>query len=194
MKRWAKQRSDWMLVEQDECWFSRFAQPAMHTFTEAGANLRLVERVPEPSETEKAIACYGAICQQSRQRYFYLAGGQPNSGKTLAMLQALLEEARSKAKKVLVVLWDRATWHKSKQVRRWVGQHNRRAKQQGDVRLLTCLLPTKSPWLNAMEPIWLHAKRQVVEPDGELTVKVLKERLCAHFQTTVEAATLNVSA
>jgi hypothetical protein len=27
-----------------------------------------------------------------------------------------------------------------------------------------------------------------------LTVKVLKERLCAHFQTSLEAATLKVSA
>ena len=103
--------------------------------------------------------------------------------------------AKERSQRVLVVIWDRASWHISKQVSRWVRQHNRQAKQGKDgVRLLTCLLPTKSPWLNSMEAIWLHAKRKVVEPDGDLSVKVLKERLCAHFQTDLEAATLNVSA
>ncbi len=96
---------------------------------------------------------------------------------------------------VLVVIWDRASWHKSKKVKRWVYQYNRQAKREEQgVRLLTLLLPTKSPWLNPMEPIWLHAKRKVVEPDGDLSVKVLKARLCAHFQTTLESATLKVSA
>jgi hypothetical protein len=83
----------------------------------------------------------------------------------------------------------------SKTVTSWVHQHNQQVKQaKHGVRLLTCLLPSKSPWLNPMEPIWLHAKRKVVEPDGELSVKVLKGRLCAHFQTNLENATLNVSA
>lgn len=184
-----------MLVEQDECWFSRFAHPSLHAFAATGDNLRLVERTPTPAETDKALACFGAVCQETKERYFYFAGGQPNSEKTVAMSQALIAVAKTKAKRVLVVLWDRASWHKSQKYRRWIRQHNRQAKQEDDgVRLLTCLLPSKSPWLNPMEPIWLHAKRTVVEPDGELTVKVLQERLCAHFQTTVEAATLNVSA
>jgi hypothetical protein len=45
-----------------------------------------------------------------------------------------------------------------------------------------------------MEPIWLHAKRKVVEPDGDLSVKVLKERLCSHFRTNLVDASLKVSA
>lgn len=184
-----------MLVEQDECWFSRFAQPALHAFAQVGQRLRLVERTPQQGEVDKALACYGAVCPQTQERYFYFAGGQPNSEKTRTMLEMLIAVARAKAKRVLVILWDRASWHKSKKLKRWLRQHNREARMQDDgVRVLTCLLPAKSPWLNAMEPIWLHAKRKVAEPDGELTVKVLKERLCAHFQTTVEAATLNVSA
>jgi hypothetical protein len=35
---------------------------------------------------------------------------------------------------------------------------------------------------------------EVVEPDGDISVKVLKERLCAHFQTTLEKTTLKLSA
>jgi len=68
--------------------------------------------------------------------------------------------------------------------------YNQVAKQNGDVRLLTCLLPIKSPWLNPMEPHWLHAKRKVAEFDGDLSVNVLKDRLCADF--CVDPATANL--
>jgi transposase len=184
-----------MLVDQDECWFSRFAQPQMHAFAAEANNLRLVQRVAEKDEPDKAIACYGAVCDQTNERYFSFADGQPNSAKSIAFLSGLLAVAKERCKRVLVVIWDRASWHKSQKVRHWVNQHNQQAKREEQaVRLLTYLLPSKSPWLNPMEPIWLHAKRKVVEPEGDLSVKVLKERLCAHFQTTPESATLKVSA
>jgi len=38
-------------------------------------------------------------------------------------------------------------------------------------------------WLNPIEPRWVHAKRAVYEPDGELTSPELRRRLCAHFET-----------
>ena len=94
-----------------------------------------------------------------------------------------------------MIIWDRATWHKSKRLKTWVHSYNRQAKKEPDgVRLLLCLLPSKSPWLNPMEPIWLHAKRKVSEPDGDLSVKVLKQRLCTVFNTTLQNASLQLSA
>lgn len=188
------QQDDWLLVDQDECWFSRFAQPAMHAFAESDDNLRLVERTPAKNEPDKAIACYGAVCQRSQERWLFFAEGQPDSDKTITFLQALLQRARLKAKRVLVIIWDRASWHASKQVKQWVRDHNRQVRQEGGVRLLTYLLPSKSPWLNPMEPIWLHTKRKVAEPDGPLSVNVLKERLCFLFNTTLADATLKPSA
>jgi hypothetical protein len=43
------------------------------------------------------------------------------------------------------------------------------------------LLPKKSPWLNPIEPMWIHGKRKVVEPDGLLGVYELAERVCGVF-------------
>jgi len=37
------------------------------------------------------------------------------------------------------------------------------------------VLPKKSPWLNAIEPKWVHSKRKVVEPDGLLDAHELAE-------------------
>lgn len=143
----------------------------MHAFAQADENLRLVERTPATDEPDKAIACFGTVSQLTQERWLYFAEGQPNSDSTILGLKALLIVAEEKAKRVLVIIWDRASWHKSKQVKRWVRHHNHQVRQEGGVRLLTCLLPSKSPWLNPMEPIWLHAKRKVAEPDGELSVK-----------------------
>ena len=42
-------------------------------------------------------------------------------------------------------------------------------------------LPKKSPWLNAIEPKWIHGKRKVAEPDGLLGAYELAERVCTAF-------------
>ncbi len=70
-------------------------------------------------------------------------------------------------KKALLLIWDNASWHKSKFVRRWIAAHNREVKNSGcGVRIVPCLLPKKSPWLNPIEPKWMHGKRKVAEPDS----------------------------
>src|SRR3712207_8497595 len=46
------------------------------------------------------------------------------------------------------------------------------------VRIVGCLLPKQSPWLNAIEPKWVHGKRKVIEPDGLLGAYELAERVC----------------
>jgi transposase len=95
----------------------------------------------------------------------------------------LLALARQEEIRVVVMIWDRATWHKSKRLRQWIRAYNQAAKQTGQPRLLTFLLPKKSPWLNPIEPRWIHAKRKTCETDGELTAIELKRRLAAHFDT-----------
>ncbi len=41
--------------------------------------------------------------------------------------------------------------------------------------------PKQSPWLNAIEPKWVHGKRKVVEPDGLLGAYELADRVCRVF-------------
>jgi transposase len=82
----------------------------------------------------------------------------------------------------LVLIWDNASWHKSQIVRNWIRAHNRTVKQEGSgVRLLSFLLPTKSPWLNPIEPKWVHGKRSVSEADRLLSADELEARVCAYF-------------
>jgi hypothetical protein len=67
-------------------------------------------------------------------------------------------------------------------VRRWLGKHNRRVKESGEgVRVVSCLLPKQSPWLNAIEPKWIHSKRKVTEPERLLGAYELADRVCGVF-------------
>jgi hypothetical protein len=62
---------EWVLGFGDEVWWSRLAQPAMHTWTPGERVLRLVEKAltnedPEP----KALTCYGLLLRKrSRSRH-----------------------------------------------------------------------------------------------------------------------------
>lgn len=83
--------------------------------------------------------------------------------------------------------FDNASWHYSKIVRTWIREHNRMVKQKGKgVRILPFFLPTKSPWLNPIEPKWVHAKRNVIEQDGLLTAKQMAQRVCSYFGCVYE--------
>jgi transposase len=82
----------------------------------------------------------------------------------------------------LLLIWDNASWHRSQAVRHWIRQHNQRVKRGAEgVRLVVCPLPSKSPWLNPIEPKWVHGKRAVSEPDRLLSAAELEARVYAYY-------------
>jgi transposase len=108
--------------------------------------------------------------------------GRSVSSITTQFLAWSLEKLEAAAKKVVVLIWDNASWHISREVRRWLGRHNREVKESGrGVRIVSCLLAKQSPWLNAIEPKWVHAKRKVVEPTALLGAYELADRVCRVF-------------
>ncbi len=135
---------------------------------------------PEP----KAISCYGLYLPQIGDTWLRFVDGRPISSITTQFLEWSLQKLEEIGKKVVVLIWDNASWHVSREVRRWLGRHNRELKESGSeagVRIVSCLLPKQSPWLNAIEPKWLHGKRKVVEPDGLLGTYELADRVCGVF-------------
>ena len=103
---------------------------------------------------------------------------------TCAFLAWVAEQLAADGVRALALVWDNASWHLSQQVRAWLQQHNRAVKVAGHgCRLLVCRLPSRSPWLNAIEPKWVHGKRAVVEPTRKLSGAELQQRLCAYYRT-----------
>jgi transposase len=180
---------DWLLGFVDETWWSRFAQPAVHSWREADQPLRLVEQTPRKDDREpKALACYGVLArwlaegQRHERVWLRFVDGRPVSVITIQFLEWGCGQLESVGKRVWVVIWDNASWHISKAVRSWVRAHNQAVKHSGEgVRILICCLPIKSPWLNPIEPKWAHAKRRIVEPDRTLTAQEMADRICDAF-------------
>jgi transposase len=104
-------------------------------------------------------------------------------GITTRFLNWCSENLEAIGKKVLILVWDNASWHISHEVRNWIDEHNREAKKsRRGVRIPSCLLPKQSPWLNSIEPKWIHGKRRVMEADRSLTAHELVERVCDAFE------------
>ena len=135
---------------------------------------------PDP----KALACYGLWLPARERMLLRFVDGRPISTVTCAFLAWTAAQLAAEGVRVLALVWDNASWHRSHKVRAWLKDHNRRIKTAGrGCRLLVCRLPSKSPRLNAIEPKWVHGKRAVVEPARQLTGTELKQRLCACYRS-----------
>ena len=145
--------------------------------------MQLVEAVvPADDPGPKALACYGVWLPELEQTWLRFIDGRPISALTIQYLAWCAEQAATRGATTLVLIWDNAGWHISRQVKAWLRQHNQAvARTAQGVRLVPCWLPTKSPWLNPIEPKWGHGKRRILEPARVLSPDELEERVCHSF-------------
>jgi transposase len=173
---------DWVLGFQDECWWTRLAHPGLFAWS-ADDPLRLVGNARDPKGGgPEAVACYGILRQDTGGMMLRFCEGRPVSAATEDFLGWACDRLAAEGKKVFVLVWDNAAWHVSRRVRAWIERHNRRVRRTGGgCRIRVCGLPVKAPWLNAIEPKWVHGKRAVVEPNRKLTADELQQRVCDYF-------------
>jgi transposase len=188
----AEQHPAWAQGFADEVWWSRLAQPALHSWADAGQPLRLVEQTVARTDPDpKALACYGLLLRRAGRDeavWVRFVEGQPVSALTTQFLDWCCDKLERRGVPVWVLMWDNASWHISKAVRAWIRTHNHRVKHQGHgVRILACYLPVKRPWLNPIEPHWIHGKRAIVEPARLLSAQEVAERVCGHFHCPHDA-------
>ena len=177
----------WALGFEDEVWWSRLAQPDQHCWTDAEATQKLQELTPPAADPDpKALACYGLLVRppppQEEQMWRRFVTGRPVSAVTIAFLAWCCAQLAAQGFTALLLIWDNASWHRSPAVRHWIRQHNQQVKRGAvGVRVVVCPLPSKSPWLNPIEPKWVHGKRAVSEPDRLLSADELEARVYAYY-------------
>ena len=192
--RLAQTRPDWAVGFEDEVWWSRVAQPRLHTWSEANTPLHLQEmELSKDDDDPKALACYGLLVRRPggpttpERMLLRFVDGRPVGAVTIDFLGWSCQSLARQRVKVLALIWDNASWHISQLVRTWIRGHNRQVKRQGKgVRILMSYLPSKSPWLNPIEPKWLHGKRAIVEPARVLPADELADRVCARYDCAHE--------
>ena len=150
--------------------------------------MRLLEQsVAKDDPDPKALAGYGVLLRsaegQPEEVWLRFVDGRPVSAITTQFLADCCTRLATRGKDALVLVWDNASWHISKAVKSWTREHNRQVKRAGGgVRILTCQLPVKAPWLNPIEPKWVHGKRAVAEPARLLPASELEQRICDYFR------------
>jgi hypothetical protein len=188
--RVAASHPGWALGFEDETWWSRLAQPALPAWTPAQQPLRVVEQTMPPTDPDpKALAGYGLLVQErtpqgvsQEEVWLRFVADRPVSAVPVACLTWVCVKLTAWGKTALLLVWDNASWHRSQAVRQWLREHNQQVKREGQgIRIVSCPLPIKSPWLNPLEAYWVHGKRAVVEPTGLLTAAELVERVNTHF-------------
>ena len=182
----------WALGFGDAVWWSRLAQPAQHAWTDAETTHKLQElRRPTDEPDPKALACYGLLLrpgpQQADQMWLRFVTGRPVSAVTIEFLAWCAAQLAAHGFTALLLIWDNASWHRSQAVRNWIRHHNQQVKRGAvGVRIIVCHLPSKSLWLNPIEPKWVHGKRAVSEPDRLLSADELEARVHAYYGCACE--------
>jgi hypothetical protein len=176
----------WALgVGDDACW-SRLTQPNQHGRTDAEPTPNVQELTrPTDALDPKALACYGLLVrrgpQQPDQRGRRFVPGRPGRAVTIAFPAWCSARLAAQGFTALLLLWDHASWPRSQAVRRWIRQHHQRVKRGAKgVRLVVCPVPRNRPWLNPLDPTWVHGKRAVAEPDRLLRANALEARAYAY--------------
>jgi len=126
------------------------------------------------------LAAYGLYLPEANEVLLRFADGRPIGALTIQFLAWCCDTLAARGTTARLLVWDNAGWHISKEVRAWLRAHNRAVKLgEATVRLVACRLPVKSPWLNPIEPKWVHGKRRAVSPDRTLTARETAERAWA---------------
>lgn len=178
----AKNKPQWVVGYIDEVWWSRIKIPKLKNWVEEKSYKIEKKSISKQDKESKAIACYGCLRIDNKKIYLRFTKQRPKSLSTIGFLKWLSKKFEIEGKKVLVLFWDNATWHCSHMVRKWIKKFNQKAKKKGSIRLIVHFLPVKSPWLNPIEPCWLHGKKAVFEPNYILSVKELRQRICAYYK------------
>jgi transposase len=180
----ARGTHDGAAVWLDQSWFSRWP----YRFRAWAARRKRPRVAQRWNETVQTTALYAALEEESQEAQLGWAEGQPNTANTLRFLEELLAHCSAQGKRFIVLFWDHAPWHTSRETRHWIRQYNRRAKKEGLTRLLVCYLPTRSPWLMPLEAVFGWVKHQVLGPRLFETLEALQAAVETAFRDRVAEA------
>jgi DDE superfamily endonuclease len=159
----------------DETWFV-FVPPAGIMNPEAGYGWAWAKRPPRNLASRKkgqqTWSAYVSL-DMKEERLAWSYTEHTNQWETAIWVKQRLEAHERLGHRVLVLIWDAASWHLARSLRHWFRAHNRRVDQAGQgVKIVPVVTPVHAFWLNPVEPLLGQAKRRVLP--------------CRQFETPLE--------
>ncbi len=136
----------------------------------------------EEVRSAKAISAYGLLVSspgdpdQTQERvWLHFVSGRPDSSATNHFLEWCCDKLQSAGKTTLCVIWNRAPWHISREVRHWIAEHNRQVKRQNaGVRVIACSIPEIAESNPAAQEL-MYLPQDSAQPDQVITIPSLSE-------------------
>ena len=127
----------------------------------------------EESSDRKRRGIYGFLDIKTGQEYAFKADGL-NSKETCAILDKL---GKKFVGKKIVLIWDNASWHRSKELRMFLKntKHN----------FWLIALPPYAPELNPQEHVWKEGRHQITHNVFIKNIDAITDKLVEFFNTTI---------
>jgi hypothetical protein len=155
----------WALEYVDETWFvwvppeGIMNPPVGYGWAPRGAPLRNLTSRKKGQVTWSTYLSLDA----KEQRLSWRITQHTNRFETALFINERLRAHERRGHRVLVLVWDQASWHVAKDLWRWFRNHNRRVDRQGHgTKIVPMCTPVHAFWLNPVEPLIGDAKRRVL--------------------------------
>lgn len=124
---------------------------------------------------KQAVSFYGGLSLKTGRVTINLSSWQ-DSEQTCLFLDELKKKYQERGK--VLVVWDNASWHKSRRIRQWLKENN----QDGWLELM--FLPPYCPELNPQERVWKALRKNLSQVVGKYDFQEVINRACRFLLTT----------
>lgn len=118
------------------------------------------------------MSFYSGVSLNTKKLISHICTKQ-NSKETITWLN--LVKKRYQAKGLVLIVWDNASWHKSKEVKRWLDEN------PNVVELMN--FPPYSPDINPQEHVWKRMRKDLSEIIHQYEFKEVTDRACRFLNT-----------
>ena len=136
---------------------------------------RGVTPVDQVTRLRRSVSFYGGIFQSNGKHLGYQCDWQ-NSNETCQFLDQVAKYHRDqRTTRPILLIWDNASWHKSKRVKQWLKDN------PGIVKLMN--FPPYSPNLNPQEHVWKLLRQHLSTFTETYAFSEIVDKAC-HFLRT----------
>jgi transposase len=168
----------------DESWFVAQEPSGVknHQTGSSWSDVGKPETVPtSSSKGKKTLPIYAGLSVKDKQvRYMFTEKTDTNA--SIAYLSWRAKECRERGIRRLYIVWDNASFHLSKALREWLGEHNEKAGREDSAIIELVPMPNKSPWLNLIEVVFRWLKRRALFCRIHETLEILMQVIEACIQ------------
>ncbi|MEW6104639.1 MAG: IS630 family transposase [bacterium] len=132
-------------------------------------------KIPARWKTKGKIVVFGALTTNPGKIHHHInkSKGYKVMLKFIQRLTVLYDQM-----KTIYLIWDNAKAHEAKRLNNWIDSWNKKGK----VRLKVLPLPTYSPWLNPIEPVFGDLYKKVVAGSNFSCPKNMADAIHKYFR------------